>query len=140
MEFSVSIPLDQDGFIRRECPTCRAQFKWHHGPINDDAVSSAPAVSYYCPLCGHPADVDAWLTTEQAEFVRASAMPDLLRSLESEFKGLTITDSPSAPPALTESNDMQMIVPPCHDFEPIKVPDELAGPFHCLVCGAPFAV
>jgi hypothetical protein len=24
----VAMPLDSDGFLRRECPTCQQQFKW----------------------------------------------------------------------------------------------------------------
>ena len=33
--FSVPLPLDSDGFLRRECPHCVQQFKWHHGPTAD---------------------------------------------------------------------------------------------------------
>jgi hypothetical protein len=26
----MSLPLDGDGFLRRECPKCERQFKWLH--------------------------------------------------------------------------------------------------------------
>ncbi len=26
----ISMPLDSDGFLRRECPTCEREFKWLH--------------------------------------------------------------------------------------------------------------
>ncbi|MBF6229361.1 hypothetical protein IU470_30255 [Nocardia abscessus] len=140
MEYSVPIPLDFDGFLRRQCPTCGEQFKWHHGPFNEKAESAPPADLYYCPLCGQPAVVNEWMTPEQLAFAQAEVMPKLLRQLADEMPGLTITDSPSAPPALTEPNDMQIIASPCHDYEPVKVPDEREAPFYCLVCGAAYAV
>lgn len=49
-------------------------------------------------------------------------------------------DIPDVPGTLVEPNDMQIIAPPCHPYEPVKVPDSLAGPFHCLICGQKFAV
>ncbi|GGT27906.1 hypothetical protein GCM10010271_34830 [Streptomyces kurssanovii] len=37
MEIPMNLPLDNDGFVRRECPHCVSQFKWHHGPANAEA-------------------------------------------------------------------------------------------------------
>ncbi|MFE2961140.1 hypothetical protein [Nocardia tengchongensis] len=80
------------------------------------------------------------MTTEQVEYARAEVMPQFLRQLQDEIPGLTITDSQPGPPAMTEPNDMQIIASPCHDYEPVKVPDERGGPFYCLVCGAAYMV
>jgi hypothetical protein len=44
------------------------------------------------------------------------------------------------PIVLVEPDDMVMISSPCHQSEPVKVPEEAEGPFHCLVCGQAFAV
>ena len=38
----VSFPLDSDGFIRRECPHCEREFKWHHGPANEGVEQQPP--------------------------------------------------------------------------------------------------
>ncbi|MEW1734334.1 hypothetical protein AB0346_00075 [Nocardia beijingensis] len=84
--------------------------------------------------------MNEWMTSEQLAFAQAEVMPKLMRQLADEMPGLTITDSPSTPPALTEPNDMQIIASPCHDYEPVKVPDERKAPFYCLVCGAAYAV
>jgi hypothetical protein len=54
-----------------------------------------------------------------------------------EFKG---GDIPAAPVALTEPDDMEIVASPCHPHEPVKVPDDMTGPFHCLVCGQEYAV
>ncbi|WP_228783553.1 hypothetical protein [Nocardia cyriacigeorgica] len=67
-------------------------------------------------------------------------MPDFLRQLGDEFPGLAIEPSRGIPPMLTEPDDMDIVVPPCHDYEPVKVPDFRDGPFFCLVCGDEFAV
>lgn len=153
MDVQVSMPTDEDGFVRRECPSCKRHFKWHDGPANEEAESKAAPPSYYCPLCGEPAPVDEWFTQEQVDHVRGTAMPTLVRELQREMKdafrssrrsGIRFEvgngDVPDVPAALIEPNDMQIVASPCHPYEPIKVPDVMAGPFHCLICGGQFAV
>jgi hypothetical protein len=44
------------------------------------------------------------------------------------------------PDALHEPNDMAIVQPPCHSWEPIKIPEQRGGRLHCLICGSPFAV
>ncbi|OMC05922.1 hypothetical protein A5734_06625 [Mycolicibacterium fortuitum] len=137
---SVPIPTDADGYLRRECPTCGAQFKWHHGPANDETHTDSAATQYYCPLCGRSAHVDSWWTQEQIEYAQESAMPSVLQQLEHEIAAISITDLPALPPEMVEPNDMQIVASPCHDYEPVKIPDGHNGPVHCLVCGMQFAV
>jgi hypothetical protein len=154
MEISVTMPLDQDGFLRRECPSCQQQFKWHDGPANEQAETEPSPPAYQCPLCGEPAAEDSWWTREQIAFAEGTAMPAMMREFEREmkdaigpsshrsaiqfdFKG---GDIPTVPASLTEPDDMQIIVSPCHSYEPVKVPDGATGPFHCLVCGQQFAI
>jgi endogenous inhibitor of DNA gyrase (YacG/DUF329 family) len=64
----VPIPTDRDGFLRRECPHCKMQFKWHHGPWNEVDASAPHQSAFYCPLCGKSADAGAWWTTEQCDY------------------------------------------------------------------------
>lgn len=140
MTIPVPIPADTDGFMRRRCPNCRVEFKWHLGPINDEAAAAQPQSIYYCPLCGQSAAVDSWCTPAQLEYAQRVAMPEILRQLEDEIPEIMVTDVPAPPAPMVEPNDMQIIVPPCHTFEPVKVPDGDQGPFHCLLCGDKFAV
>lgn len=152
MEISVTMPLDSDGFIRRECPSCLQQFKWHSGPANEEAEAhQEPVAAYYCPLCGQPAGPDSWWTQEQLDFAEQAAMPELGRAVEDEMKKMFKrskhftykpgrgSDFDDASVPLIEPDDMQIVASPCHSYEPIKVPDP-AGPLHCLVCGAQFAL
>ncbi len=45
------------------------------------------------------------------------------------------------PTPLVEPDDMIIIEPPCHPWEPVKVPEERAdsGPLFCLVCGESYS-
>lgn len=149
---SVSLPLDNDGFLRRECPNCEAEFKWHDGPANDEAEHADAAVTYYCPLCGEPAPPDHWWTRTQLDYMQEMAAPMIMGQVEDEIesalrasKHITYkpgdgSDFPDTPIALVEPDDMRIVASPCHDYEPVKVPEDVDGPLHCLVCGGAFAV
>lgn len=151
IQVSVSIPVDSDGFIRRECPHCRGQFKWHDGPANEEAEQHSAPDAYNCPLCGQPAAVDSWNTEEQGELIQQAAMPQIMGQvsdqLESMFrgiKGLTYTrgndELPDESEPLVEPDDMVIVASPCHGYEPVKIPEDHTGPLYCLICGAAFAV
>jgi hypothetical protein len=149
--FSISLPLDDDGFLRRECPQCSQQFKWHNGPTAERPPGEVDPPVYFCPLCGDSATPDQWWTQEQIAFIQEAGMGQAYREisdiLESTFRGTRgmtykrgSSDEPEPPSTLQEPNDMIIVAPPCHPWEPIKVPKESIGQVHCLICGAPFAV
>ena len=149
----MSLPLDADGFMRRECPSCEREFKWHHGKTDaapDDFVFSGV---YYCPLCGRPAGEDSWWTPAQLEYqqqiVASKAGQIVADELKKAFKprrGSLIkfdvknTGDADTPDPLVEPDDMVMIAPPCHSWEPVKVPEDAHAPFHCLLCGSAYSV
>jgi hypothetical protein len=150
----VSLPLDSDGFLRRECPQCGDEFKWHNGPANEDAEQQAPSASFYCPLCGQPAGPESWWTKGQLDLIEnardrlvseqlGSMFGDLERSTRGNrhvrFEASNVEVPRPADP-LVEPDDMVIVAPPCHPWEPVKVPEEHRSPIHCLVCGAPFSV
>lgn len=151
MEVPVEYPLDSDGFLRRECPSCTEEFKWHHGPTEtrpDDAVDP-PA--YSCPLCGEQAAQDQWSTQAQVQYGQEVGMFHLTDVFNAEMKKATrnskyIKFTPGkntqpAPTPLVEPDDMLMIESPCHPWEPVKLPQERvdSGPVFCLVCRESFS-
>jgi hypothetical protein len=73
----VSLPLDSDGFLRRECPTCEQEFKWFSHAEWD--FNAETADQYLCPLCGLPAGLDSWWTPAQMEYARGVAGPEIDR-------------------------------------------------------------
>lgn len=152
---SVSLPLDSDGFLRRECPHCKNEFKWHDGPANEEAEQQdSPTDTFFCPLCGRPSGSDTWWTQGQLVLIAAAQEALLARELGNAFTQLERktrqnkfiqfkagrVHEPGAPEPLTEPDDMSVITSPCHSWEPVKVPEDHTGPFFCPVCGAAFAV
>lgn len=146
----ISFPLD-DGFLRRECPNCMREFKWHHGPTDDRPDDAVDPEEYFCPYCGQRADHDSWWTQEQRAFIEQSAAAMLSTELGKAFdrisrassrSGIRIqykSGSPGHPPLpLDEVDDMATVVSPCHSYEPIKVLEHWNEPFHCIVCGQRF--
>ena len=149
----VSLPLDDDGFLRRECPTCEQEFKWYgHGEGSGDAEQ---VNQYFCPRCGVGADLDQWWTPAQLEYGRGVAAPamdeavnglidDLFKSVRNgrpirvKRTGRFSFDIPTPEP-LAEPNDMVIMESPCHPNEPVKVPAEATFQVYCLICGTPFA-
>jgi hypothetical protein len=155
VEIPVELPLD-DGFLRRECPRCEQQFKWHVGPTEDAPADQVAPTVYFCPYCGEPAALDQWWTPDQLEYTRgmiAQPVMDMLaEQLGDAFKPLNsprglisvsteVThDEVGEPSSLHEPSDMQIVESPCHPWEPVKVPEGWAEPLHCLVCGTEFAL
>jgi hypothetical protein len=150
----ISLPLDSDGFLRRECPHCEREFKWHNGPANEEAERQPPSDVFYCPLCGEPAGPESWWTQVQLELIDNATDRFIGQELGDMFKGLERStrrnkfvkfkadrvDVPDVADPLVEPDDMTMMTSPCHPWAPVKISDDHEGPVHCLVCGTAFAV
>ncbi len=130
---SMTLPLDGDGFLRRECPSCEHESKWHHGPTGDEPDDAVEPPHYYCPLCGVPSGVDSWWTRPQLEHAQQAvlgvAMDDLgreFKSMERRSKGFIKVkasgDQIEPPSVLHEPDDMVIVTAPCHPWEPVKIP------------------
>lgn len=150
VELSVSLPVDSDGFLRRECPHCEREFKW----LPSEESEVPPPGGYHCPYCGEQAGNDQWFTRGQLRVIEASFEEDVLgpglRDLQKafgeaaaasggvlEFKVGEEQPEPTRPRRLTERNDMARIDFDCHPGEPVKVAEDWHEPVHCLVCGEP---
>ncbi|MEO6116273.1 MAG: hypothetical protein ABIP33_07810 [Pseudolysinimonas sp.] len=146
----VSLPLDADGFLRRECPSCERQFKWHHGKTEEAPDDYVYPSVHWCPLCGQSAALNQWWTPAQADYARDFATGPLLNQLTDQLKDAvqgskfikveSSNERVEIPDPLVELDDMAMIAPPCHPWEPVKVPDESSAPYYCLLCGEAYAV
>jgi hypothetical protein len=147
----VTLTLD-NGFLRRECSHCERQFKWHHGPTESRPADAVEPAVYFCPYCGNTARLDKWGTKEQAAYIRdmlagpavQMLAEELRRTFPSDPKSLIRIEfqheQPTPPASLYEPNDMVIVLPPCHAWEPLKIAPDWREPIHCLICGARFAV
>lgn len=143
----MSVPLDDDGFLRRACPTCERAFKWFSSPEGEG--EPVPIGGYYCPYCRVQAPDDSWFTDEQVELAKNRVARDILgpkvekmaRDLKRSSRGSLFSfdmkyDTPVEMDPLVEPNDMRRVDFACHSQEPVKVLDEWARPVYCLICSA----
>lgn len=159
----IGLPEDALGFVRRECPKCRRQFKSKGGPTdgalllrylgrhllfeNPHEIARDDAVGF-CVYCGHAAPSDAWCTPQQRAWLEkvASALGSEIRFERLAFAWRTLRDNPSptflaVPPAdrlpemRTEDDDMRRLSFFCC-AEEVKVEAHWAGALHCHRCGA----
>ncbi len=145
---SMTIPVDSDGFLRRECPTCEREFKWLPASEDDDAVGMLDG-GYFCPYCGVQAPEDAWFTDAQLALARSITEAEVVEPMLSKFAddiartfrgaGMTTQSGPrrqaDEPEPLTEADDMTRVDFACHLSEPLKILDDWHEPAHCLICG-----
>jgi hypothetical protein len=142
---SFAVPLDADGFLRRECPHCEREFKWRPTPEGEEGVD-APEDGYVCPYCATRAPQDHWWTKRQLEHATGLAASEILgpelKRLERKsdpdafFSFEVKAEIPSKPdPLPDEPNDMRRVDFDCHPSEPIKIADDWPEAVHCLICG-----
>ncbi len=152
MTFGMPIPLDSDGFLRRECPTCEREFKWLPASGEDEGSETSANGGYFCPYCGVQSPASAWLTQAQVtlaqNIVATEVVGPMLRKFTDSIKrvgrdpsGIISVDArydqPDKADPLTETDDMTRVDFACHPSEPLKILDDWRKPVRCLICGEP---
>jgi hypothetical protein len=148
----MSMPLDSDGFLRRECPTCERELKWLYASEGERTAAPVSGGGYFCPYCGVQAEADTWLTQAQAELAQnimatqvigpmLNKLGDDLAGIGRSSDGMIRVEINHQPPdefdPLTEVDDMTRVDFECHPTEPVKVLDSWNEPVRCLICGRP---
>ncbi len=85
----MSLPLDTDGFLRRECPNCERQFKRRLAATNQESTEEAVSPQsevYFCPYCNEPSTSDTWWTQEQIDFAQRQMLAEVLEPELYHFK------------------------------------------------------
>lgn len=105
IQLDVSFPLDDDGFLRRECPLCNRQFKVKptSAELHSETERTAHALlakqsdssseeergdeprDRWCPYCGQQASVTSWWTQEQVEYLTVFARNIMARLVNEHF-------------------------------------------------------
>jgi hypothetical protein len=62
------MPIDDSGFLGRECPTCQRYFKLMPG------TGIQGSELCHCPYCGHEGGADQFFTKDQIEFAKSVAL------------------------------------------------------------------
>jgi len=146
IKIPMSLPLDADGFLRRECPYCKRGFKVFPSD-KEDKEKENDIVELFCPYCGQSADKKSWWTEEQLRYAKEIALKKVLepelqefgRNLESMSKGSFVKvkmerTSFKTPRISEDFNDMKFLELPCCN-ERIKFEENWKGNLHCIICG-----
>jgi len=120
----MSVPLDSDGFLRRECQPAR-EFKWLQS--QDASGTPEPVGGYFCPYCAVQGPSDSWHTKAQIELAQNILMRefvdpefeslgrDLRRSSQGSFIKFDVNYEPTQEmDPLVEPDDMRRVDFPCH--------------------------
>lgn len=146
--FEVSLPLDKERFLRRECPYCKMQFKVYKPEDKKEEVEEDERADkeVHCPYCGQSAGRDEWYTTEQIQHIKDVTSQKFVRPILNNFakqlKGLgngllkinVSTPQKVNPKTLTEVNDMRKVELECCKI-PIKIEQDWEKEIYCIACG-----
>lgn len=141
----VGVPLDEDGMLSRECPSCEVRFKI--SAADDDPIEAAE--EFYCPSCGHRDDSSGFMTTEQQERVTQALhgmaeqyVHDALGDMFGKAFGGQRRSSPPAGGGLSISVTTSFTPgsPPPVRSLPEIVEERAKRTIHCQRCGTRYAV
>lgn len=83
INFELSIPADDEGFISMECPYCGNWFK-----LNSEEFQDSSVIDLYCPACGLVNQISNFYSQEVIEKAEEVVMDYAIDELNKMFKGL----------------------------------------------------
>lgn len=134
----VSVPLDDDGFFARRCPSieCSQPFKVSFEDWRDK-VSDEIA---YCPFCRHQATAQEYNTEDQNQYFRDVAMAEVQRQVGQMLSGMARTFNRRQPRQSLLSVRMDVTTAPLPMPHLPAVEEPLTLRISCEVCGCRTAV
>ncbi|KAB1149125.1 hypothetical protein F7R91_04930 [Streptomyces luteolifulvus] len=85
----VSVPLDEDGYLGRQCPECSMSFRMN----GEDYKALPDDIELWCVYCGHHQEHSEFMTAQQRDRVMRAAgdlgMQIVSQALSDAFRGLS---------------------------------------------------
>jgi endogenous inhibitor of DNA gyrase (YacG/DUF329 family) len=128
---SVSMPLDENGFFGRQCPSCERFFKMNH----EEYKGLPDELQLTCPYCGHETEHSDFMSPDQRQRALAATtaigMQFVHQMVNESFSSAvagsrSITYTPGSPPPVSEL--------------PTYVEEAVERVVACPVCGLHAAV
>ena len=133
---SISMELDEDGYLDRQCPmqNCLATFK-----VLGEDWSQKLLETAYCPFCGGDAPATEWSTSEQNEYLQEAATGHVStrinKAMRKDTSRVNRRGSTDFISITMKVNDSPLIVQvPPHAAEPMRLK------IQCSECGFRYAV
>lgn len=135
-QLSISIPIDDDGYFDRHCPSeaCQTDFK----VLMEDWKDKVSDARVFCPICREEAKSTEWNTLEQQEYIRQVGInhiqgiigkalsqdaSDFNRRQRPGFINISMSYKPGTPTLVV----------------PISTAEELRQKFTCEQCGCRYS-
>jgi hypothetical protein len=133
---SVSVPIDNDGYFDRRCPSeaCQADFK----VLMEDWKQKVSDAQVFCPVCREEAKSTEWNTPEQYEYIRQVGI-NHVRGIIGQALSQDATDfnRRQRPGLITISISYKPGTPTL--VVPISAAEELRQKFTCEQCGCRYS-
>ena len=134
---TVSIPTDADGYLDRECPNDRCLFGFKvEGEDWRDRVGEGSA---FCPMCRHEALKKSWFTTDQVEFMQASARAHLAQRIGQASRADARAVNASQKPGQFIMMRMTVNDAPSPLVVPLQAAEPMRQRASCEVCGCRYS-
>lgn len=139
--FSVPVPdpVDDEGYVDRECPAkdCQFVFKvshadWRSPKVKDEAV--------HCPSCGHIAESSEWATTQNVERAKKNAIAQVSQSIDSAMRRDASNWNRRQPSGGFLKITMSVSGGPRHFSVPALALQPMQRKLECSVCSCRYAV
>jgi len=135
--FSVPVPVDEDGYLDKECPSpaCMFQFKLHaddwHAIVRDEEV--------FCPFCRHAAPARSWFTTEQVEHIQQIGIAHLRGRIDNALKADADAWNRRQPSRAFLKITLSVKSAPTPLLLPLAAADPMRQKTTCVACGCRYS-
>lgn len=134
VHFKVEIPVDEDGYFGRECPSCEQHFRVAH----EDYDGLPDDVRLWCVYCGHNEDHSDFMTKQQLERTTRAASDYAMQMIGSTL------DQTFGRMARQSRRSVVRITYRSRPFYPAPLPgideERLVRERQCDTCGLRYAV
>lgn len=135
-QFTISIPIDDDGYFDRRCPSeaCQADFK----VLMEDWKQKVSDTQVFCPICREEAKSTEWNTPEQQEYIRQVGINHIQGIIGKAFSQDANDFNRRQRPGFITISMSYKPGPPTL-IVPISAAEELRQKFTCEQCGCRYS-
>jgi hypothetical protein len=127
--FSLPVPVDDDGYLGRECPECNEYFKLVPGTGLKDSTDCI------CPYCGYKDHLNNFSTEDQRKYGQSIALRDVVKLLRKQFTD-AVKNTPRRSSGFSLEVNVSGSLPPVNHYKELEVETRVT----CNRCTLKYAV